>query len=267
MLEPAHASGQLDDPLADVLLSMDEDEDEDLSTIVMVGNTETVAGEVQVDLTTQLPAQLSTQLLALLTIDDKVATANTSMDESSFSASLNVTATTLAPPMLSTVALTQKPTTMKDIKTTTKYPKQSTTFKEPTTAKETATKSSTQAGMSPLSLSSFYPQHAAWEVEIDPQSYNPSQTKPTSSSEVLRSTDRPLASGETKAEAEADIRKKLEELLDHNTRLVDLLRTSLQIQYSLFSRILRTILPFRWTSLLIQCSLFIRILCTILTLE
>jgi hypothetical protein len=232
--EPMQTSGKPGDPLADVLLSMDDEDDVgEMTTMFMVGKTGTDSEEVQIGMTTQLWDQPSTQLSTQLSLKEDVKTTTmTSLNQGILSTNDSATSTAMYPLSSLLAAVTQKPTTVKEMTTTAKRPTTTATAQQTTTAKET----------SPLSLGSFYPQHAAWEVDDDPQSFH-DQTKPTVNTGVVKSTDRPLAGGQTKAESEAEIRTKLEELLDHNTRLVDLLRTSLQLQYSLFSRIFRTILP------------------------
>jgi hypothetical protein len=235
---PMHTSGKPGDPLADVLLSMDDEDDVgEMTTMFMVGKTGTDSEEMQIGMITQLPDQPSTQLSPLLSSqlslkEDVKTTTMTSLNQGILSTNDSATSTAMYPLSSLFAAVTQKPTTVKEMTTTAKLPTTTATAQQTTTAKET----------SPLSLGSFYPQHAAWEVDDDPQSFH-DQTKPTVNAGVGKATDRPLAGGQTKAESEAEIRTKLEELLDHNTRLVDLLRTSLQLQYSLFSRIFRTILP------------------------
>lgn len=94
-----------------------------------------------------------------------------------------------------------------------------------------------------LSLDSFYPQNAAWEVDPDtpgPSLFDSNNPHTTLFTALVDQT----AGSQTKPESsEDDLHAKLEDLLDHNTRLLDIVKATLQVQYTLFSRIVSYILP------------------------
>ena len=100
-----------------------------------------------------------------------------------------------------------------------------------------------------MTFGSFYPQNAAWEVEQS--TALPSlQSLPTRTSTTKTTTTTTRSNKKLDEEAMANtddtkdnLQDKLKELLDHNTKLVDIVKATLQVQFTLFSRIISIILP------------------------
>jgi hypothetical protein len=217
-LEASSSFGHLgSDPLADVLLADDEDDDGQLSTstVMLVGKTEEGNSNDQLLMTSQPMT------------DEKQTTVATLLEDDSFPGTVLSTA-------ISPLSPTATPTTTTVMQTVTKDHLTNSSAMQTTLTMALQNKTAAMPPTTlPLSLSSIYPQQPTTWAAAD-SSFQSSP--PAGNIEANHS-----ANG-TVGEA-VDLRARLEELLDHNTRLVDLLRTSLQIQYSLFSRILSHILP------------------------
>jgi hypothetical protein len=120
-----------------------------------------------------------------------------------------------------------------EMETTEKVTSQAVTTMQSTIVQSTAVLSTTVQSTVGPDTTTMQMTEMPEEAEVEPE---PHQTKPaTTLMEQETATPIPTSAH--------DLRAQLEELLDHNTRLVDLLKTSLQIQYSLFSRIIRHIMP------------------------
>ena len=128
----------------------------------------------------------------------------------------------------------------------------------------------------PLSHGSFYPQNAAWEIDsigtasttttpfTKPSTTIPTSTQPSTTTTTTKPstpttptttggnplegttttiTKEPTTATESIHAQKQSFEEELKKLLDHNTKLVDIIRATLQVQFTLFSRIISYILP------------------------